>query len=144
MSKSALQRMFLCTRRSEAEALFLRAETVSGLGGRRGFYSRSSGMSTTFSDKKRFFQLFEKSLNFQRVLCQPKAFGAARADVLRSQRHELIDSPHRLQAWIGVSSTMHCDISLNERRLRVVARDRSPRGVFKPLSQLHGAQCVVM
>jgi hypothetical protein len=64
--------MFLCTRRSEAEALFLRAETVRGLGGRRGFYSRPSGMSTTFSDKKRFFQQSEKPLIFQRVLCQPK------------------------------------------------------------------------
>jgi hypothetical protein len=55
----------LCTRTSEAEARFLRAETVSGLGGRRGFYSRRFPMSTTFSRKKRIFQQFKKSLIFQ-------------------------------------------------------------------------------
>jgi hypothetical protein len=40
--------------------------------GRRGFYARLFPVSTTFSRKIRFFQLFKKHLKNQRFVCTPK------------------------------------------------------------------------
>jgi hypothetical protein len=56
-------------RARRTEARQSRAETVPGLGGRRGFYAPALAMSTTFSRKKRISRTLKKSSKKQRDFC---------------------------------------------------------------------------
>jgi hypothetical protein len=69
---------FSYARPREAEARRVRAETVPGPGGRRGFYARLIGLSTTFSRKKRISQDVRKHLKNQHEFSAPKVFASLR------------------------------------------------------------------
>jgi hypothetical protein len=69
MSKSIHPGAFPRTRPRETEARRVRAETVPGPGGRRGFYARALCLSTTFSRKTRISQPLQKRLKNQREFC---------------------------------------------------------------------------
>jgi hypothetical protein len=69
MSKSVHPGINPRTRPRETEARRVRAETVPGLGGRRGFYARPLSVSTTFSRKIRLSQPLKKRLKKQRDFC---------------------------------------------------------------------------
>jgi hypothetical protein len=74
MSKSAIRGTFPRTRPREAEARRVRAETFPGPGGRRGFYARALGLSTTFSRKTRISRRLEKHPRNQRDFCASEVF----------------------------------------------------------------------
>jgi hypothetical protein len=61
-----------------AEARRVRAETVPGPGGRRGFYARPVCVSTTFSRKQRISQWSEKHQENQRDFCAPETLRCLR------------------------------------------------------------------
>jgi hypothetical protein len=66
MSKSVHPGINPRTRPRKTEARRVRAETVLGPGGRRGFYARPYRVSTTFSRETRISQLLKKHLKNQR------------------------------------------------------------------------------